>query len=399
MTGNRYIGFDLMRTTAVTLVLLSHSLAFLPFTGLREYLFNFLGFAGVEIFFVLSGFLIGNIMYKAFQKKLDKKGLRIFWIRRWYRTLPLYYIVLALNIILTLFIEGKDHLPLSAFLFPFFLQNFCWPHPYFFIPAWSLTIEEYFYLLFPLLLYFFMNIRKISFRRSFLLMIILFFTVPLLLRTASFLLLETGYLYQWRPTFNAHWDLHFRRITLFRLDAIAMGVFTAYLMNNYKTILHKYRNHLLLLSIILLATSVGLYYRFVHPDQINIVSAIFLFPLFSIGFALAMPYLQYMKTMGIFSAPVTFISKISYSVYLLHTLLSDFLFKYLYKEEYALPYQLLIWCLFILTSIGISTLSYYYIELPFTERREKYGQETAVPVPVAEVAGEQTNKPLAEKLP
>ncbi|WP_315820610.1 acyltransferase family protein [Paraflavitalea speifideaquila] len=70
MTGNRYIGFDLMRTMAVMLVLLSHSLAFLPFAWPREYLYNFMGFAGVEIFFVLSGFLIGNIMYKAFQKKI-----------------------------------------------------------------------------------------------------------------------------------------------------------------------------------------------------------------------------------------------------------------------------------------------------------------------------------------
>lgn len=391
MTGNRYIGFDLMRTTAVMLVLLSHSLSFLPFTWLKEYLFTFMGFVGVEIFFVLSGFLIGNIMYKAFHKKLDKNGLKVFWIRRWFRTLPLYYIVLALNIVLTILIDGLNNVPLTALLFPLFLQNFLWPHPYFFIPAWSLTIEEYFYLLFPLLLFFFLNIRKIAFRQSFLLMIILFFAIPLLLRIVSFLLLESGYIQQMRPGFQAHWDLHIRRITLFRLDAIAMGVFTAYLMNNYKAFLHKYKNLLMLASVILLTGSVWLYYSFVHPDRINIISAILIFPMFSIGFALAMPWLQYMKTMGIWSAPVTFISKISYSVYLLHTLLSDFLFKYIYKESYTLPYQLLIWLLFIATSMAISALSYRYIELPFTERREKYGRESARPVavaPVTEVAGE-----------
>lgn len=388
MTGNRYIGFDLMRTTAVMLVLLSHSLAFLPFIWPQEYLFTFMGFAGVEIFFVLSGFLIGNIMYKAFRKKLDKNGLKVFWIRRWFRTLPLYYIVLALNIVLTISIEGISHVPFTAFLFPFFLQNFLWPHPYFFIPAWSLTIEEYFYLLFPLLLFFLLNVRKIPFRRSFLLMIILFFAIPLILRIASFLLLESGYIQQLRPGFNAHWDLHIRRITLFRLDAIAMGVFTAYLMNNYKAVLQKYKNILLLASVIMLTGSIWLYYRFVHPDQINVISAILIFPLFSVGFAFSMPYLQDMKTMGIFSAPITFISKISYSVYLLHTLLSDFLFKYIYKDTYTLPYQLLIWLLFIATSIAVSALSYKYIELPFTERREKYGSESATPVPVTEVARE-----------
>jgi peptidoglycan/LPS O-acetylase OafA/YrhL len=385
MTGSRYIGFDLMRTTAVMLVLLSHSLAFLPFAWPREYLYNFMGFAGVEIFFVLSGFLIGNIMYKAFQKKFDKNGLKVFWVRRWFRTLPLYYIVLALNVVLTVMIEGIQHVPLTAFLFPLFLQNFMWPHPYFFVPAWSLTIEEYFYLLFPLLLFFFMNIRRIPFRKSFLLMIILFFAIPLILRTAAFILLDSGYIQQSRPGFNPHWDLHLRRITLFRLDAIAMGVFTAYLMNNYKSFLQKYKGVLLLASITLLTASIWMYFRFVHPDQINIVSAILIFPLFSVGFALSMPWLQYMKTMGIFSAPITFISKISYSVYLLHTVLSDFLFKYIYKDSYGLPYQLLIWLAFILVSIGISALSYKYIELPFTQRREKYGSESATPLPVAEV--------------
>jgi len=391
MTGHRYIGFDLMRTTAVMLVLLSHSIAFLPFTWPRTYLYDFMGFAGVEIFFVLSGFLIGNIMYKSFQKKLDKHGLKVFWIRRWFRTLPLYYIVLALNIVLTLLINGPKEIPVTVFLFPFFLQNFLWPHPYFFIPAWSLTIEEYFYLLFPLVLFLFSKVRKIPFQKSFLLMVALFLTVPLLLRITSFTILELGYINRLRPGFEAHWDLHFRKINLFRLDAIGMGVFVAYLNNHYKAWLHQWRHQLLGGSLVVLAIAVWLFFHFVHQDQINVVSAILIFPIFSIGFALSMPYLQGMKTMGILSGPVTFISKVSYSVYLLHTLLSDFVFKYIYSSSYPLAYQLGIWLLFIVVSIGISALSYRYIELPFTERREKWGNPekgaTAMPEPV--IAGNQ----------
>ncbi|WP_315820608.1 hypothetical protein [Paraflavitalea speifideaquila] len=91
---------------------------------------------------------------------------------------------------------------------------------------------------------------------------------------------------------------------------------------------------------------------------------------------------------GYFSAPITFISKISYSVYLLHTVLSDFLFKYIYKGSYGLPYQLMIWLAFILVSIGISALSYRYIELPFTQKREKYGSESVTPVPVVKAVRE-----------
>lgn len=376
-----------MRTMAVMLVLFAHSITFLPFIWPKEYLYNFMGFAGVEIFFVLSGFLIGNIMYKSFQKKLDKNGLKVFWIRRWYRTLPLYYIVLVLNIVLTMLIEGAGQVPMTAFLFPFFLQNFLWPHPYFFIPAWSLTIEEYFYLLFPLVLFLFSTARKIPFRRSFLLMITLFLTVPLLLRINSFMVLELGYINKFRPGFEGHWDLHFRKINLFRLDAIGMGVFVAYLNNNYKAFLQKWKNQLLVASLLVLSLGVWLYFHFVHPDKINVVSAILIFPVFSLGFALSMPYLQGMKSMGFLSSPITFISKVSYSIYLLHTLLSDFVFKYFYSSSYPLLYQVLVWFLFITVSIAISALSYRFIELPFTQRREKYGNpEAPAPVVVKEPA-------------
>jgi peptidoglycan/LPS O-acetylase OafA/YrhL len=58
MTGKRYIGLDLMRTAAVLFVLVCHSLIFLPFQKGKDFLFLYLGFIGVEIFFVLSGFLI-----------------------------------------------------------------------------------------------------------------------------------------------------------------------------------------------------------------------------------------------------------------------------------------------------------------------------------------------------
>jgi peptidoglycan/LPS O-acetylase OafA/YrhL len=366
---------------AVMLVLLAHSLAFLPFIWPKEYLYNFMGFAGVEIFFVLSGFLIGNIMYKSFQNKLDKNGLKVFWIRRWYRTLPLYYIVLALNVVLTMLIEGPSQVPLTAFLFPFFLQNFLWPHPYFFIPAWSLTIEEYFYLLFPLVLFLFMNARKIPFRRSFLLMIALFLIGPLLLRINSYLVVELGYINKFRSGFEAHWDLHFRKINLFRLDAIGMGVLMAYLNNNYKAFLQRWKNQLLAASLLVLGLGIWLYFHFVHPDQINVVSAILIFPVFSIGFALCIPFLQGVRSMGFLSSPITYISKVSYSIYLLHTLLSDFVFKYIYSESYPLIYQVGIWLLFLAVSITIAGFSFRYIELPFTQRREKFGNPEA-PAPV-----------------
>ena len=60
---------------------------------------------GVELFFVLSGFLIGGILIKTFQKdnSFGIKTISNFWIRRWFRTLPNYDLILILNIIVVYF--------------------------------------------------------------------------------------------------------------------------------------------------------------------------------------------------------------------------------------------------------------------------------------------------------
>ena len=360
-----------MRTAAVLFVLLSHSLLFLPFQKGKDFLFLYLGFIGVEIFFVLSGFLIGNIMYKAFRQKVDGPVMRNFWIRRWFRTLPLYYVTLVLNVILFKVYEEGSGLGFSTFLFPLFLQNFLWPHPHFFEPAWSLTIEEYFYLLFPLLMFLLFSIRKLSFNRSFLLSIVLFFLIPFLLRLGLYLSIELGLINKIKPRFIPNWDLYFRKITLFRLDAIALGILTAYFLNTAKEKLIRYKNQLMAGSLLLFIASSIIYYYTVHHYRFGIISSVFIFPLFSISFAISIPYLREIKSMGIFNKPVSFISKVSYSIYLLHPLVSILFIHHLQLNE-TIAYQLFLFVLFITVSLIISHFSFKYIEHPITEMREKF---------------------------
>ncbi len=371
MTGNRYIGLDLMRTAAVLFVLLSHALIFLPFQKGKDFLFLYLGFIGVEIFFVLSGFLIGNIMFKAFSQKVDGPVMRTFWIRRWFRTLPLYYVTLILNVILYVVYEGPDGLSIKTLLFPVFLQNFLWPHPHFFEPAWSLTIEEYFYLLFPLLMFLLFTVFKLKFRRSFLLGIGLFFFIPFLLRLGLYLAIEFNFINQLKANFAPNWDLHFRKITLFRLDAIALGILVAYFLNTIKEKFLHYKNQMMAGAVVLFFSSTILYYFTVHRYQFGLISSVFIFPLFSIAFALSIPYLREVKSMGIFNSPVSFISKVSYSIYLLHPLVSILFIKHLQLSENII-YQLFLFLLFIAVSLILSHFSFKYIEYPITEMREKY---------------------------
>ena len=78
-----------MRAMAIILVLICHS-------GLESPLMYQLGFYGVELFFVLSGFLIGQIIIRDVLQRPSTKTLITFYKRRWLRTLPLYYMILLL---------------------------------------------------------------------------------------------------------------------------------------------------------------------------------------------------------------------------------------------------------------------------------------------------------------
>ncbi len=136
----RVFGLDIVRSIAIIMVVLSHSLWLLK--PLERYhlfgkifpvmvgLFPLFGMLGVDLFFALSGFLIGNILIKIYlnSQVFDFKVLRLFWIRRWFRTLPNYYLVLLLNVILASRFIGSKML----IKFVFFLQNLFAEAPDFF---------------------------------------------------------------------------------------------------------------------------------------------------------------------------------------------------------------------------------------------------------------------------
>lgn len=125
---HRIFGLDVMRAMAIVMVVVAH--AVFVFKGYSNSFFDILhifGFLGVEIFFVLSGFLIGGILFKLFRTKdVSFMDLKHFWIRRWFRTLPLYFLFLIINILIAL-LTGFE-LPNSLWKYLFFLQNFSDTH-------------------------------------------------------------------------------------------------------------------------------------------------------------------------------------------------------------------------------------------------------------------------------
>lgn len=106
-----------------------------------------IGWAGVDLFFVLSGYLIGNqLLFSIAHKKYF--SLKTFYIRRLLRTLPNYYFVLALFYIFPLALSGKETASIWQFLT--FTQNLSMRPGATFSHSWSLCIEEQFYLILPI---------------------------------------------------------------------------------------------------------------------------------------------------------------------------------------------------------------------------------------------------------
>ena len=144
----RIHGLDTLRALAVTLVVLHH---YTLFVSNDDHTFGWvgrIGWTGVDLFFALSGYLIGNQIFAALRTDAGL-SLKQFYARRLLRTLPNYWAVLALYFLWPAWREHAELLPLWRYLS--FTQNIGLPPGTGFSHSWSLAIEEQFYLLLPAL--------------------------------------------------------------------------------------------------------------------------------------------------------------------------------------------------------------------------------------------------------
>jgi peptidoglycan/LPS O-acetylase OafA/YrhL len=157
MPVSRSAGADLLRALAILLVMFWH----LPttatpalLTGLKAY-----GWVGVDLFFVLSGYLIGAQLLTPIARG-ERLDLRAFFLRRSLRILPAFLVVLALYAILPFLWEAPDMPPLWRFIT--FTMNFDLAYQLkgTFSHAWSLCVEAQFYLILPLVLLLLGRIRS-----------------------------------------------------------------------------------------------------------------------------------------------------------------------------------------------------------------------------------------------
>jgi peptidoglycan/LPS O-acetylase OafA/YrhL len=291
MHTHRNFGLDLARALAISMVFLSHGVTALDTLGV-----------GVDLFFLLSGFLIGRIYLRSQADAHDKPGtftLWGFWSARWFRTLPPYLAALGLFALAQPHFQNNPVHP----CYLLFLQNYLGMAG--FGPSWSLCVEEHFYLALPLLG--FLALRFIG-RKQLLWLLPVLALVPQVLRTAA--VLGPGLPANW------YWRTHFH------CEGLILGVWLAYLFVDRTDIWSSLRKPAMPLALVPIAI---LIYQNLTPEQpLPFRATVFL--LYAIGYAawLRLLYdLRWTPTSAparLLKASIHGLALASYSIYLIHTL-------------------------------------------------------------------------------
>lgn len=363
----RIFGLDLMRAIAIMLVIFAHIGWALPNAkGMIPDLMGIAGVMGVEIFFVLSGFLIGRILYRDYTiLGFNFHTVFYFWIRRWLRTLPNYFLVLVINIAIAVFIGYQ--LPENLWRYFFFIHNFSTEMPWFFPESWSLSIEEFSYIIGPLILYFSLFIKtNISKSR-------LFLGVTL---TILIVFLASKLLYNAQDTVKdmRHWNINVKAMVIYRIDAIYYGVLGAYISlvrpRFWKKI--KYVGFFIgITAILCLNLLVPLKSIFIttHPMFWNV----WYFVISSLAILMALPLLSEMTSAPKFILkPITAISLLSYAMYLLHySIIMQVMLYFLPSKNFAGLDIAVFIVVYLLLTLMLSYLLYKFYEKPMMDLRDK----------------------------
>jgi peptidoglycan/LPS O-acetylase OafA/YrhL len=152
---------DGIRGIAILLVIFHNETSKFPSLGLEGVFEN--GWMGVDLFFVLSGFLITGILLDA---RESEGYFRNFYARRFLRIWPLYYVLIFLMFVVVPYVRPSEGVRIFErsspwWSYPLYLQNFLVPAPTGAVGllgvTWSLAIEEQFYLVWPLVVRFCSN--------------------------------------------------------------------------------------------------------------------------------------------------------------------------------------------------------------------------------------------------
>lgn len=381
---------DGLRAIAIILVLFRHAIR--PFADAGHSTLTFLGYdllipmangwVGVDLFFVLSGFLVTHHLLKRSPREITGQDVREYLIRRFLRIVPAYYAVVFLIVLgwVPGYSVPADGLEQQLFRHLLFLQDY---YPSGLMASfWSLGVEEKFYFAIPFLV---IPLTRVPTAREQLRRLTLLLALPVGLRLLTYIS---------QPAAAHHYQTCFftlRSPFHLAVDALLIGTMCGFLVFHADQF-PCLRNPRFLKGLFWSGTTVGCGLLFSQEilKQIHWFEATLLFPLLAIvGGALLLPLvLQGSTGGGILNSHVLFwFSKLSYSLYLVHMLFVESLWQWACRWNWFHHLtpggQFLVYLPAYLTvSIVASLLLHYVVEKPFLllkDRPHPRRVESAIP--------------------
>jgi len=363
---------DILRGVAILLVLGHHAMVRAPegdrVAGAVLGAWQTGGWMGVDLFFVLSGFLVSGLLFKEYMVHGDVQ-LGRFLVRRGLKIYPAFYAFLAVMLLFAVSSQQVVDWPGFA-CEALFIQNY---GSFRFAHTWSLAIEEHFYLL--LCLFFSMRLRQQR-QHPFAPLPYLFVCIAISCLAGRLAM--------------AHWPYD-KRTHLFpthlRLDALSFGVLISYLYYFYPDSLARLANGRRLLFLVTGIALVSPCFfldvhqsAFVHTAGLTLnylgwgcvlLAALYWWPVSS---AAGRPVRRALATVGFYS----------YSIYLWHLAAQDALFAVLLnvRRGVPLPYPVAL-AVYVAAALLLGTVMAKLVERPFLRLRDRWFASRGKPLALA----------------
>ena len=360
--NDRSASLDFLRSFGLLVVLIGHYSVFVSHDNVLDGFYK-VGWVVMELFFVLSSYLISNQIFVGLQN--NKFQFKIFFIKRYFKTLPNYYFILALYLIIPAFSDNNPPFPLWKYLL--FMQNFKLSSTDSFDYSWSLCVEEQFYLIFPFILVGIYRFNKINIIPYMLgLIIIIEWIVRGILWNQLYQVnsyevnIENYLTYIYAPTYC-------------RLDGLVGGVLISYFKNKHQALWHNLTSHANLLIVSGVAVIV-LFFMATYKNPLGLGFVIFGFSCVSLGFTMiciaALSYTSVLARQIFQSININRLAIWSYAIYLIHKPVAILFGKYCMSLGLNNDSWYVI-CTNIFVQIFVGFLLFYFWEDKFTFIRDK----------------------------
>ena len=342
-----------------------------------SYFIGTVGKNGVHLFFVLSGFLITYLLLKE-KEKYKTILFKKFFLRRIFRIWPLYYLIVFIGFILIPFLahnfeifekvpyyydlisNPKNYSFNAVLLYILILPNIALSYDFLIAgcsQAWSIGVEEQFYILWPLLVFVFS--RRI---------IVWVFTILLLFFIFSYAFIQPDsfHLLSKDATFaEMLLPRIYALIKIFPFEFMTIGAIGGYLYAYYKEKIEEFSKSKFLYLIVLGFVFFFLFFLldFVYFQGLTL-GFLFLF--------LILITISEENSIVFRNKPLSYLGKISYGIYMYHPFVMFLVFPFAnsYFKDCLLEYNLFVYFFVFSITILLSHLSYKYFESVFIKIKD-----------------------------